>query len=139
MKEKHVNENKVQNTNDKLIIKKILVIDDDLPSRVLIEEFLLNQGIDVISFDDGIKAINLFKKQNDFDLIILDIQMPKLGGCEVIKEIRKIDQNIPIIAYTAYYDTEIIKKCLDIGFNDILIKPIDTKSLLKLIKKYSKF
>ncbi len=81
---------------------KILVAEDDEIIRSGIKEYLVEFKYDIYEAKDGIEALNIFKN-NEFDLIILDIQMPKLTGLEVLEEIRKIS-DIPVIILTAFND-----------------------------------
>lgn len=81
---------------------KILVAEDDEIIRSGIKEYLVEFKYDIYEAKDGKEALNIFKN-NEFDLIILDIQMPKLTGLEVLEEIRKIS-DIPVIILTAFND-----------------------------------
>lgn len=75
-------------------------------------------------------------KQKAFQLILMDIQMPIMDGYEATLAIRKMDQQTPIIALSAHVMGEQIKKCLDIGMNDHLAKPIDPERLKQVLVKW---
>ncbi len=84
---------------------------------------------------DGGQAI---KKANeeDFDLILMDIQLPIINGLEATREIKQRDGDIPIIAQTAYALTEDRQKALNAGCDDYIAKPMKRKHLLELIEKH---
>ena len=71
---------------------KILVVDDEARMRKLVKDFLVRKDYEVIEAADGEEAIDLFVEHNDFDLIILDVMMPKMDGWEVCREIRKFSK-----------------------------------------------
>ena len=79
---------------------KILVVDDEQRMRKIVNDFLVNSGFDVLEAADGEEALDVFYKNSDIDLIILDVMMPKLDGWDVCKQIRK-DSKVPIIMLTA--------------------------------------
>ena len=70
-------------------MKTILVVDDEARMRKLVKDFLVRKDYEVIEAADGEEAIDLFVEHNDFDLIILDVMMPKMDGWEVCREVRK--------------------------------------------------
>ncbi|MFA9423532.1 MAG: response regulator transcription factor [Sedimentibacter sp.] len=80
--------------------KKILIADDEMRMRVLISDFLINEGYEIIEAADGNEALEKFTKEPTIHLVILDIMMPYLTGWEVCEEIRKISK-VPIIMLTA--------------------------------------
>ena len=123
------------------MIMKILIAEDDSTSRVLLEE-LLNVYGDCTSVVDGLEAVRAFKKSLDddrqFDLICLDIMMPKMNGQDVLKEIRKIEQKqgiggkdmAKIVMTTALEDAKNIMQALLRGpCEGYLTKPINKKKL----------
>ncbi len=82
---------------------KILVVDDETRMRILVKDFLVKAGFDVIEAEDGCKALDLFYEDKDIALIVLDVMMPKMDGWEVCKEIRE-SSKVPIIMLTARGD-----------------------------------
>ena len=86
---------------------------------------------------NGQEALDRIKETN-FDLYLIDIQMPILNGFEFIKEIRKNGDNTPAIAQTARAFESDFKECLDAGFDNYISKPIDKKILIEKIKSYIK-
>lgn len=115
---------------------KILVCDDEQLIREVIKEYLVLEGYEVIEAEDGQKALNLVK-EHQFDLIIMDIMMPKMDGYQAIKEIKKI-KDIPFIMLTAR--SEEFDKLLgfDIGADDYVTKPFSPKELVARVKAVTK-
>lgn len=79
---------------------KILVVDDEPRMRKLIKDFLIPKGFTVVESEDGEKALDIFYKQKDIDLILLDVMMPNLDGWSVLRQIRQ-DSLLPVIMLTA--------------------------------------
>ena len=79
---------------------KILVVDDESRMRKLVRDFLVKNDYAVVEAEDGSAALDIFYSENDIDLVILDVMMPKMDGWEVCKEIRKTSK-VPIIMLTA--------------------------------------
>ncbi|MDP4152455.1 MAG: response regulator transcription factor [Bacillota bacterium] len=111
---------------------KILVCDDDKNICELLRIYLVKEGYSVIIANDGQEAVDLFK-QNKIDLVLLDIMMPKLDGWQVCKEIRKTSQ-VPIIMISAKGDTFDKVLGLELGADDYISKPFDTKEAVARIK-----
>ncbi len=85
---------------------------------------------------DGAEGLQLFKDNEDeIDLIITDVNMPKMNGLEMIKEIKRINPNIPIIVATAFSNTEYLLEAIDIGVDKYVLKPIDMKKLLQIMSQ----
>lgn len=115
-------------------MNKILVVDDDLNIRNLISLYLKNDGYDIKLAADGTEAIDLVEN-TDFDLIILDIMMPKLNGFETCLEIRK-NHNMPIIFLSAK-DEDVSKiEGLTLGADDYVTKPFNSMELLARVKAH---
>lgn len=116
--------------------KQILYIDNDMASYILISEILRNCNVKITHCKCGTSAILLFKKYPSFDLIITEIRLPKANGFTVLNEIRRIKQNIPIIAQTANVLNNMKKKCLKVGFNEFVAKPFDLSLFVSMVNKY---
>lgn len=116
--------------------KTVLICEDDDNSRELLKLILKKMNINTITSCNGIEAIEQFKKHPDIDLVLLDIQMPRLNGYKTLAELRKIsDRKIPIIAQTAFAMTHEIDKILDSGFDDYISKPIIKEQLEIILSK----
>ena len=111
---------------------KILVVDDDKAIAGAIEKLLVMEGYEVIKAYNGMEALDALVN-NDVQLIILDIMMPKLDGWQVCKEIRKTSQ-VPIIMISAKGDTFDKVLGLELGADDYISKPFDTKETVARIK-----
>lgn len=107
--------------------EKILVVDDELNIRRILETRLSSVGYDVITAADGEEAILMYKKENP-KLIILDIMMPKLDGYGVCQEIRR-ESDIPILMLTALGDVTDRITGLELGADDYMVKPFSPKEL----------
>ena len=113
-------------------MKKILVVEDEKDIQNIIKAFLENAEYKVETADDGLDAINLIQK-NNYDLILLDIMLPKIDGFTVCEMIRK-NSNIPIIILTALTDEESQLKGFDKLADDYITKPFSMPILLKHIE-----
>lgn len=113
-------------------MKKILVVEDEKDIQNIIKAFLENAGYKVETADDGLDGINIIQK-NKFDLILLDIMMPKIDGFVVCEMIRK-NSNVPIIILTALTDEESQLKGFDKLADDYITKPFSMPVLLKHIE-----
>lgn len=86
--------------------------------------------------ENGQEGLDLFKEyEEEIDLIITDVNMPLMNGLEMIKEIKKINPNIPIIVATAFSNTEYLLEAIDIGVDKYVLKPIDMKKLLQTMSQ----
>ena len=114
---------------------KVLVIDDSKDNLVLIQMYLKHLHLDLHMVDRGASALLELKKQ-DFDMILMDIQMPEMDGFETTRLIREQGYEIPIIALTAFFNSEDLKKCLQSGCDAVLTKPLDKDELIQKISSY---
>ncbi|MBQ7641846.1 MAG: response regulator, partial [Acholeplasmatales bacterium] len=129
-------------SNDYSIIANmnILIAEDNDINYEIISEMLKSYNINTFRAIDGQECLDIIKKsrENEYDLIFMDIQMPKKNGLEVTKEIRLLDnwaKDIPIIAMTADAFSENINECLSVGMNGHIAKPIDINIVLNEIRK----
>ncbi len=100
----------------------ILIAEDNKINMLIARKFLLKWGVNVTEAKNGKVAIDLCKQQN-FDLILLDLEMPEADGYTALKEIRKHLPHLPAIAFTAVTFEDIDNSLLSIGFNDFILKP----------------
>ena len=110
------------------VIMRVLVVEDDLDLINLLEEGLTMYGYAVDKANDGEEAVEMAYIEN-YDIVILDINLPKKDGFEVLDEIRKFNQEVNIIMLTARSDIDDRVKGLDFGANDYMVKPFDLKEL----------
>ncbi len=113
---------------------KLLYVEDDeearLATRVILEEFFQS----VVIASNGQEGLDLFK-ENDVDLIITDINMPKMNGLEMIKEIRKLDNEISILILSAYNESGFFMDSIKMGVEGYLLKPIDINQFVGMLEK----
>lgn len=115
--------------------KAILIAEDDLYSGEMIQYLLNKTGAAVVLIDDGNQVMEQFKK-NDFDLVLLDIQLPGKDGYTLLREIRILHPFLPVISQTAYVMPEDIHRLKIAGFTDNIEKPINTAELYIILTKY---
>lgn len=115
--------------------KKILVVDDDQIGIKLIRLLLETKGAQVESYLGGLYFSKDFMCDHDFDLAILDIQMPEVSGIEVLSMLRENPryQNLPILAITANVFADEKSKLTNVGFNGIILKPFKEDHFIKRI------
>ena len=112
---------------------KVLVVDDETRMRILVKDFLVKAGYDVIEAEDGCKALDLFYEDKDIALIVLDVMMPKMDGWEVCKEIRE-SSKVPIIMLTARGDERDELQGFQLGVDEYISKPFSPKILVARIE-----
>ncbi len=112
--------------------KRILIVDDDENIAGLIELYLNKEGYDTFISYSGADAIQKFK-DNDINLVILDVMLPKMDGYEVLREIRKISK-VPVIMLSAKGETIDKVLGLELGADDYMMKPFESKELVARIK-----
>ncbi|RLA03531.1 MAG: hypothetical protein DRQ47_04990, partial [Gammaproteobacteria bacterium] len=114
---------------------KALVVDDNLVNQLVAEAILVEMGMLVELANDGVEAVNAVK-ENHYDLVFMDMQMPKMGGIEATEQIRAFNKDIPIVAMTANAMGKDKQICLDAGMNDYISKPIDPKLVNDALYQY---
>ena len=117
-------------------MNKILNIEDELMTAKAVKEALELNDMEADIAEDGIKGLDLVKK-HDYDLILLDLKMPKLSGEEVLKEIRKVRPYVFVIIYTNFSEFADIKALANIGIDGYVNKGPDSdlKELVNMIKE----
>ncbi|MDD7506162.1 MAG: response regulator transcription factor, partial [Clostridiales bacterium] len=116
-------------------MKKILIVDDEQGIRENLKMYLEyneNDGFEVTCASDGLEAVKLCENQN-FDLVIMDIMMPKMDGMTALKEIRKT-QNIPVIVLSARGEEYDKLFCFEMGADDYVTKPFSAKEVVARVK-----
>ena len=115
---------------------KILIAEDDEVSEMLIDSYIKIFGKEILKARTGVEAVEVCREHPDIDLILMDIRMPDMCGHEATKQIRLFNQEVIIIAQTAYGLLGDREKAIKAGCNDYISKPINKEKLLSLIKKY---
>jgi signal transduction histidine kinase/DNA-binding response OmpR family regulator len=119
---------------------KVLLVEDNAINKYVACQVLELWNVHVETAENGVIALEALKK-NDYDLVLMDLQMPVMDGIEATKRIRNRvdrvrDSNIPIIALTADAFPETKTKVLEAGMNDLLTKPLEQEEMFKKIKQY---
>ncbi len=121
---------------DKKLLKRLkaLYVEDDKHIRTELSALLSNFFGKVYTAEDGAKGLETYlKNQDDIDVIISDINMPKLTGIEMLKKIREVDAKVPVLFATAYSDNEFLSEAIKLKVHDYIIKPIDIRNLLAVM------
>ncbi len=112
----------------------ILVVDDESRMRKLIKDFLIKKDFKIIEAEDGEKAIEVFEQENDnIDLILLDVMMPKLDGWSVLRQIRQ-ESSVPIIMLTARGEEQDELFGFELGVDEYIAKPFSPKILVARVE-----
>ncbi len=113
--------------------KKVLIVDDNNLNRKLFEN-LIGQFWEFESAKNGLEAV-AWTERTDFDLILMDIQMPQMDGISALRKIRKsANHSCPVLAITAYADESDKDNFLEMGFDGFMTKPIRPKEFLEVIR-----
>ena len=118
--------------------RNILVVDDNRTNRMVLESILTNNGYNVSMVNDGDEALEALEKKN-FDIMLIDVNMPRLNGIEATKLWRHMEagkQRMPIIGVTADATEETLEKCLAAGMDERMTKPVESRKLISKIRKY---
>jgi CheY-like chemotaxis protein len=118
--------------------KRVMIVDDDVRNIFALSSLLEDQGMAVVSHDNGRDAIRHLQAQPDIDVVLMDIMMPELDGVDTIREIRKIPacRELPIIAVTAKAMKGDREKCMEAGAWDYLSKPVDTELMVGVLRAW---
>ena len=112
---------------------KILVVDDESRMRKLVRDFLVRKDYDVLEAGDGEEALDIFYKDKEVALIIIDVMMPKMNGWEVVREVRE-NSKVPIIMLTAKGDESDELMGFDLGVDEYIAKPFSPKILVARVE-----
>jgi len=120
---------------------KILLVEDQPSNRKTLEVYMKHKVAKVDIAENGKEAVDLFEK-NQYDIILMDLQMPIMGGIEASLRIRKLEETretkrpVPIIAFTANYYSDDKEISIEVGMDAYLSKPFQCKTLYDLVQKY---
>jgi CheY-like chemotaxis protein len=117
--------------NEILKGRKILIVEDDMSSRLYLNKILERAGVIIMNAGDGQEAVDVALSNPDIEIILMDIQLPVLDGYSALIKIREVRKDIIIIAQTAYGLLGDKEKILNSGFNDYVIKPILSQNLIE--------
>ncbi|HSN47254.1 MAG TPA: ATP-binding protein, partial [Flavobacterium sp.] len=117
---------------------KVLIVEDDEISKLLITIAVKKFSKEILKVDTGLEAIEACRNNPDIDLVMMDINMPEMGGYEATEEIRKFNKDVVIIAQTANGMQSDRDEAIAAGCTDYVSKPVNIASLSELIQKYFK-
>ena len=119
---------------------KVLLVEDHLINQKIVSKLTQKWKVDLAIAENGSEALDTVLKNMDFDLILMDLHMPVVGGVEATKLIRSQEgdyfQRVPIIALTADVSADVKEETLSIGMNDFITKPFDPVKLYEVLKKF---
>ncbi|MCE3281425.1 MAG: response regulator [Chitinophagaceae bacterium] len=123
------------NDNNDLRGYRVLIAEDNIINMMIAKKMLEDWKADVVTAENGAQAIEALKEDGNFDIILLDLEMPEVDGYTAIREIRKMYPEIPAIAFTAaLLDNEMLQGLIKMGFVDCALKPFIPQELLAKIK-----
>jgi len=117
---------------------KLLYVEDNEVARDAAIEILEDFFDDIIIAIDGVDGVEKFMKDMDFDIIIADINMPRLNGLEMAKKIKEIDKEIIILIFSAHSESNYFMDSIKLGVDGYLIKPIDIDQFVEVLEKIVK-
>jgi len=115
---------------------KVLVVEDDRPSREFLVKTLERQGYEIRAGEDGVRGLELFKEFQPH-LVFSDIRMPRMDGLEMLRQIRRLSSDAIVVMTTAFGSEEYTLQALRLQADDYLKKPLRFKDLLPLLSKYA--
>lgn len=120
--------------------KRVLVAEDSSVIQNLTKKILQFQNFDIVAVKNGKQVLEMMGKE-EFDIILLDINMPLMDGMECAKQVRSLDDpkkaNVPIIAITGNAKNYTLEEFKNVGINEYLQKPLNFDTLVNLVKKYT--
>jgi CheY-like chemotaxis protein len=117
---------------------RILLAEDNVINMMIAKKMIEDWQGEITTAEDGEVALKHLCNDSNYDVILLDLEMPNIDGYTAVKEIKNLYPEIPVIAFTAVLmDDEMIKKLVAIGFDDCILKPFKPLELLRKIRNYS--
>lgn len=123
---------------------RVLIADDMAPMRNLLRAVLRKHGIqDFLLAEDGVEAVSIFLEESKYDvapdIVMLDIDMPKMNGLEVLQEIRAVDPDVFIVMISANSTLNSVNHAIESQVNSFLVKPIRPSQVEELVEKFELF
>lgn len=115
---------------------RVLIVDDDPVNRLVVAEALARLGHKAHAVRDGREALASLGRE-DYDLVLMDCQMPGLGGLEATRRLRRLGHQVRVVAYTSLDDATIRDRCLAAGMDDLLPKPFELRELRAVMHRAS--
>ena len=136
VKPEKVNQASKENIDHAIKNLKILIADDDVSLGMLQAELVKKNCVFIQNVNNGLEALEACKSHNDFDLILMDINMPKMNGFDATEHIRKLNKDVIIIAQTVFPQEVEIAMAYNAGCNDYIQKTLNKNTMFELLKKY---
>ncbi|MDM0066690.1 HAMP domain-containing protein [Variovorax sp. J31P207] len=116
--------------------RKVLIVDDDMRNIFALATVLDQQGMAIVTAENGRDAIRLVQEDEDIDIVLMDIMMPEMDGMQTMRELRRLPRGkqLPLVAVTAKAMKGDREKCIEAGAWDYLSKPVDTNHLLVVLR-----
>ena len=115
---------------------KLLYVEDDITAQNATVELLSNFFDNIVVAENGQAGLEKFKEEK-IDIILSDINMPQMTGIEMVKEIKKLNEQIPVVFLTAHNENSFLSDGIELGVDGYLLKPLQPKSLIKTLSKIS--
>lgn len=115
---------------------RVLVVEDNATSRLVVGQLLKMVGVDVAMAENGRAALDRFEAAEHFDLVLMDVQMPKMDGLSATRALRERGERLPIVALTADAFAEDRAACLAAGMDDFLAKPLSIEALAPVLARW---
>ena len=112
--------------------RRIMIVDDDSALRMTLEEILIDEGQDVISAEDGYRAVEL-ASEGQFALIFMDVQMPGMNGVDALIKIKEILPDCAVVMMTGFSVDALVRRALSEGALTILTKPIAFEQMIEIL------
>ncbi|MEO5822798.1 MAG: response regulator, partial [Vicinamibacteraceae bacterium] len=129
---------RLHRSDDDLVGKAVLVVDDDVRNIFALSSVLERRGMKVLTASTGSEAIELLERTDDLSIVLMDIMMPEMDGYQTMRRIRENPalQRLPIVALTAKAMKGDREKCFEAGASDYLAKPVNTDQLLSALRMW---
>jgi hypothetical protein len=111
----------------------VLIAEDDNITRILFKKILKDKDVKILYAHNGQEAVDLAKHHPEINLVLMDIKMPLLNGCEATRQIKKLRPDLPVIAQSAFTASEDCEKAIQAGCDRFIKKPISKKELLDMM------
>jgi len=118
--------------------KTVLIVDDEMDSRLLLEILMKREKMKIFTANNGKEAIEMVQNHNSIDVVLMDLQMPVIDGLKATYEIKKQRPELPVIAQTAFAMQDDREKALAAGCDEFVTKPIRMNELINCINRFIK-
>lgn len=115
-------------------MKRVLVVDDDRAGRRVLQIMLEQLGLTTVAAENGRAGLEAFQASS-FDLVLTDMRMPELDGIGLLREIRRLDPEVPVILLTAYGSVESAVEAMKLGAFDYILRPLDVASVEAAVRR----